>query len=151
MPRPQEKAHLEDLISIHIKQVLTKIPKGSIAQSFMVNNTTIYLSRTQPHYGGLRYWILCPYCGERSTKIYWFKNAYQCRACTGLLYRSQSYDKLGQAMHQKSKYEAKLDYSMSKPKWMRWNTFETIEHKINNYDDQISLCLTRRFYSKYSL
>lgn len=148
MPRPQEKAQLEDLASIHIHDVLTKIPEGSIAQSFTINNKNIYLSHTQPHYGGIRHWILCPRCNKRRIRIYWFRGSYQCRSCTGLLYRSQSYDKLRQATHQKNKYELILDYSLSKPKWMRWSTFERIERNICKYDDEISYRLAERFCKK---
>jgi|SRR5438093_43273 len=55
---------------------------------------------TQPHFGGLRQWYVCPSCGGRVRKVYSPAPGYEfkCRRCYELVYHSQ-YDSLRRHRH----------------------------------------------------
>ncbi len=52
--------------------------------------TTVGITATYPHFGGVRFWLLCE-CGRRSGKLYGTlqDKKYSCRLCRNLVYRSQ--------------------------------------------------------------
>jgi hypothetical protein len=54
-------------------------------------NYPVYLTTTTPHYGGVRWWFLCPAngCGRRVAKLYGGK-IFACRPCHNLAYASQN-------------------------------------------------------------
>lgn len=58
----------------------------------------IKLDRTQPNYGGDRWWFLCPQCNRRVTRLHLPSDAYRffCRDCHNLSYES------AQSSHKKS-------------------------------------------------
>ena len=56
--------------------------QGQPVQPYAVNVTT-----TTPHYGGVRYWWLCPRCARRVADLYGGK-LFLCRECHGLTYRT---------------------------------------------------------------
>ena len=51
------------------------------------------LETSNPNYGGIRWWFLCPHCGGRSASLYSPQSDrradLRCRRCWGLGYRSQ--------------------------------------------------------------
>jgi len=47
---------------------------------------TIQLDTTLCHYGGIRYWGICPKCNKRVAKLYLKSNAFLCRRCNDLTY-----------------------------------------------------------------
>lgn len=51
----------------------------------------IALTATQPHFGGLRLWFVCPECERRCGRLYASDEDWdwQCRVCQGLVYKSQ--------------------------------------------------------------
>ena len=51
---------------------------------------TIPVVSTQPHYGGHRFWFLCPWCDCRIAKVYLPETGqgFACRRCHNLTYRS---------------------------------------------------------------
>jgi len=55
--------------------------------------TAIELTTTVPHFGGLRYWYVCPNCDRRKRKLYAFMLregwGFACRLCLGVAYESQ--------------------------------------------------------------
>ena len=52
----------------------------------------ILLDTTSPHFGGLRYWVLCPGCGRRCSKLYACagRKYFSCRLCYDLTYQSSN-------------------------------------------------------------
>ena len=50
----------------------------------------VKLVTTVPNFGGLRFWLVCPSCSRRFTKLYCLgdRKSFQCRTCQGLTYRS---------------------------------------------------------------
>lgn len=55
----------------------------------------VELEATQPHYGGVRWWFLCPMrprgvpCGRRVRKLYRSGHCFGCRQCHDLTYKSR--------------------------------------------------------------
>jgi hypothetical protein len=49
------------------------------------------IDKTQPYFGGSRYWIICNGCGKRVRKLYRpeSKTFFKCRNCFDLMYQSQ--------------------------------------------------------------
>ena len=56
----------------------------------------VAVATTRPHFGGLRWWLICPQCGRRCGKLYLPSGArrFACRLCHNLTYTSsQEHDK----------------------------------------------------------
>lgn len=49
----------------------------------------IGITTTKPNYGGVRYWLVCPYCEKRKGLLYQVRQAVICRVCAGLYYPKQ--------------------------------------------------------------
>lgn len=55
---------------------------------------TVMLETTPCHFGGERYWMTCPKCGERKAVLYEVHSHYwACRTCLNLVYSSQQMTK----------------------------------------------------------
>ena len=89
---------------------------------------------TMPTYGGQRWWFQCPRTGRRTTKLYlpnggwhfWSRQAYR------LEYACQREDKFSRLQRRAATLNRQLggegwstwDSPPSKPKWMRWQTYD---------------------------
>ena len=138
MPRFQEKAQLEDLQTLDIRKLKQKgiLPYGMACSALTIDDYKIALAITTPNYGGLRHWLLCPWCGCKRTCLYKYHHEWKCRKCLKLLYRSQSYDKRYQAWHQAQKIEARLGEGRSKPKGMHWSTYDLLISDLYEYEEK---------------
>jgi hypothetical protein len=113
------------------------------------------LVTTEPHYGGVRWWVLCLGCGRRVAKLYLPPGArrFRCRCCYRLAYQSQReaasdrwsrrarklWRRIGADVGESPRYP-------SKPKWMRERTYWRIWHEANALDDAaIGLAFARAF------
>lgn len=62
--------------------------------------SVVDLDKTRPHFGGVRYWFICPSCKRRVAKLYvpFRHDRFLCRRCHGLTYQSSQdshrFDKL---------------------------------------------------------
>ena len=89
LPRPRPK--LADTRFQHLTAVMTTKLPG------IKNPTqTVVLEVTRPHFGGVRYWYLCPACKTRRRKLFTYHNfldtsvrPYVCRVCLNLSYSVQ--------------------------------------------------------------
>ncbi|CAK1245357.1 hypothetical protein R54839_PPFHFPJH_01090 [Fructobacillus fructosus] len=80
-------------------QKVTSYPKLNIkqlgfneyyhAQSVNWLGHNINIATTKPNYGGVRYWLVCPYCEKRKGLLYQVGQAVKCRVCAGLYYPEQ--------------------------------------------------------------
>lgn len=111
-------------------------------------NYRVYLSTTDCHFGGKRYWFLCPAqgCGRRVAKLY-VGGIFACRHCYALAYESQrekAYDRLARRAN---KIRRKLDWKPGilngrgwhKPKGMHWETFSRL---VAEHDRLVHASLT---------
>jgi|GEM_PF-3863475 len=60
---------------------------------FSVRKTSpleLRFTSSAPHFGGIRYWLLCPHCGKRVGKLYRpnMDDKFECRHCHNLTYTS---------------------------------------------------------------
>jgi hypothetical protein len=94
----------------------------------------IQLTWTTPTYGGRRWWFQCPRTGRRTTKLFlpnggwhfWSRQAY------GLGYACQREDRFDRHQRRAAMLNSQLggdgwgswDMPPTKPKWMRWRTYE---------------------------
>ena len=101
----------------------------------------IQLARTQPNFGGHRWWFLCPRTGRRTTKLFlpnggwhfWSRQAY------GLGYACQRENRFSRLQRRAAILNRQLggegwstwDIPPTKPKWMRWRTYD---RKISRWE-----------------
>lgn len=94
----------------------------------------VQLARTEPTFGGHRWWFLCPRTGYRTTKLFlpnggwhfWSRRAY------GLGYACQREDRFSRLQRRAATLNRQLggegwrdwDLPPAKPKWMRWRTYD---------------------------
>jgi hypothetical protein len=90
--------------------------------------------RTPCNLGGERLWFICPAvgCGRRVAILYG-SGIFACRHCYQLAYASSREDAGGRATRRADRLRARLGWEPgilngngSKPKWMRWRTFERL-------------------------
>ena len=101
------------------------------------------LVTTRPHYGGLRWWFVCPGngCGGRRVyKLYLppWGLYFLCRHCCDLAYESQSEDRRGRLLMKAQKIRQKLGGGAGliapfpeKPKGMHWFTYYQLWEKAH--------------------
>jgi hypothetical protein len=98
----------------------------------------IYLAATRPHFGGLRWWFVCPHLNRRVRKLYlplggrhfWSRHAYE------LAYASQRATKYDRALRRARKLRLRLggdpadDEYPDKPPRMRWATYNRLIERL---------------------
>lgn len=115
------------------------------------------LQWTRPHYGGIRWWFVCPRDQERCGKLYlprggwqfWSREAYRLR------YQSQRETALDRAGRRARKVLRKLgggEYPV-RPKWMRHKTYDRLYERWDEAEEQADALLGLRllsFVKRYS-
>jgi hypothetical protein len=95
---------------------------------------SVPIVRTPCNLGGARAWFLCPAvgCGRRVAILYG-GGIFACRHCSQLAYASSREDAGDRAARRADRLPARLGWEPgilngegSKPKWMRWRTFERL-------------------------
>jgi hypothetical protein len=98
----------------------------------------VYLATTRPHFGGLRWWFVCPHLNRRVRRLYlplggrhfWSRRAYR------LAYASQRETKYDRAMRRARKLCLRLDGDPAndeypdKPPRMRWVTYNRLMDRL---------------------
>ena len=90
----------------------------------------IPLTTTQPHYGGERWWFICPAqgCSKRVSVLY-LAQIFACRRCCNFTYTSQNEAPAfrllsrAQKLHQQLGGDGYVELPPSKPKDMHWKTY----------------------------
>ena len=109
--------------------------------------TPISLDTTIPHFGGLRYWFICPRCEERKAVLYKHpeRTTFACRNCHDLVYKTQRLDKLNRAYKRLKNIHEKLGAPSEvfirfpkKPKHMHWTTYYRLRQQAREADKQIA-------------
>lgn len=107
---------------------------GALRLNYTVNGEAVALRvpilRTPCTYGGARPWFGCPRCYRRVAVLFLAGGWFKCRHCAQVAYGSQSDDTTGRAWRKQAKAEAKLNPDGSKPKGMRWATYERLRGVI---------------------
>ena len=104
----------------------------------------VVLQTTFCHYGGVRYWFICPAvgCGKRVAKLYLGQKYFACRHCCRLVYKSQRETKSDRGYRGAGKIRNKLAWPPGiinppgdKPKGMHWKTYYRLLAKHTNYSN----------------
>lgn len=80
------KREISLILSLFLKE------KGiSLSQSRMPGQSLKFTTSPAIIGDGLRYWLVCPDCGQRAAKLYspWIGTKFKCRKCHGLIYKAQ--------------------------------------------------------------
>lgn len=84
----------------------------------------IDLTTTQPNFGGVRYWFICPYCGKRVGTLYQTGFSFVCRNCIGLRYKLEYRNKLERLDIKRKRLKSELkENPFVKPKGMHSTTY----------------------------
>ena len=108
----------------------------SVSISCSYGGYNIRLSHTPCHYGGVRFWLLCPVhsCSKRCSKLYFKNGALACRNCHKLNYASQQWNKSDIPLLRVLRVRNRLGWSHDltttpihqKPKNMQYKTFKRL-------------------------
>jgi hypothetical protein len=103
----------------------------------LARDTAFCLTTTNCHFGGVRHWLRCKWCGRRCAIVYGLSSDgyFACRRCLKLGYSGEAEDLIGRLWRKQRKLEAKLGEECQKPKWMRMRTYERIWEKINEVEE----------------
>lgn len=111
---------------------------------------TPYLVRwavTRPHFGGRRYWWLCPQCGRRCAYLYGGP-LFLCRVCHGLTYESAqggrrvtAIDNRLLALRRRMRAGAGLLETLpDRPAGMQWRTYQRLARQYRNLLELRNAC-----------
>lgn len=108
----------------------------------------IRIVTTQPHYGGHRYWFLCPHTGKRCGVLYSMAGRpyFTSRHAHKLKYQSQSrshMQRVGDKMHS---LRAKIEDG--KPKGMHWKTYDRLCDELEDLEYTFLMPLVEKLQRK---
>ena len=88
----------------------------------------IRLETSRPHFGGIRWWFVCPVSGRRVRKLYLHIGCdyFASREALGLTYQSCREDIGPRAQRKADKLWRKLGPEGERPKGMHWQTYHRI-------------------------
>ncbi len=116
-------------------------------------NYHVKLDRTPCHYGGYRYWYLCPHCGKRTSVLY-RAGLYVCRHCIGANYQTQLNQPLDNIRRKMHKVASKLKWVEVgykevplRPKGMHQKTFDRLHGYYQELEYRENLECMARFKS----
>ena len=99
--RPREHYGVEDLPELRVAEFTQSFLHGQperVTVGGLTRHGHRYSVEVEPvpqHFGGVRWWLLCPRCGARRGALYHNKGEWGCRTCLRLSYPSQRDGHLG--------------------------------------------------------
>lgn len=99
----------------------------------------VQIVASRPHFGGTRWWFVCPQTGARCRILYLVKGSDQLlsRYELNASYDSQHKRKFERALMRARRLRMRLGgeasllaSTPSKPKWMRWKTYHEVVHRL---------------------
>lgn len=110
---------------------------------------TIKLTTTRPHYGGKRWWFVCPKTGERCANVYIYEGRISSRIDHGLIYQTQQEDEMNRlstvGWRILKRHGIDCPGYFSKPKGMHRRTFDRLIEKSENYRYRAAALAGERF------
>ena len=134
--------YVADMTDPHASELRLSFSRGSGESREQVEQT-VRLTFTEPHFGGRRWWMVCPYSGRRMGKLYLPNGGdrFASREAWRLGYHSQRvaardrpFEKLFQ-LQRKLGCEQGYDSYIRKPKGMWQRTFERHLERFNELDE----------------
>lgn len=100
-----------------------------------ISQTSIPVVHTRCNYGGQRQWLQCVGCGGRSAVLYLSDDAFRCRACHSLAYKSQRLDPCDRAWLRQRLIEGRLGTPWwIRPRGMHESTYQRLLGLRDNCD-----------------
>lgn len=108
----------------------------------------IYVDKTPCHFGGDRYWFVCPSCSRKCSKVYIDKIGLACRKCCDLNYFSQQHTKTDSYYYQRKaeqvarkidrdyKYNGIHPIFPPKPKYMKWSAYGKLYRQFHDSSER---------------
>ena len=98
---------------------------------------TLDVLTTPCHFGGRRYWWVCPHC-DRRCRILYCRGLFVCRQCSGAYYKTQATkdpvpridNELNRLCIRLGAQRITLDKIPDKPKGMQWRTYMRMAMRI---------------------
>jgi hypothetical protein len=113
----------------------------------------VRLSRSQAHYGGERFWFICPSTGKRAAKLYLHPggDVFASRHAYRLAYKSQSECALARSIRKKWRIAEKIGGNAyyKKPKGMHRKTYERQFRKFLRAEMYSDRLFEQRFGSEF--
>lgn len=145
--------HVGELVKLHekmpgsyfsLQDIKLRINETSMLiecfDSDSLQTKTIKLTAIPCHYGGFRYYCLCPFCKSKVKKLYLCKIFFACRCCFKMAYPSQNQTLFVRLLFKSKMIKDRLNNDeWSKPKWMRWKTFERLRNEYFQLEDMNDL------------
>lgn len=110
----------------------------------------IELTTSTPHYGGKRWWFICPITKERCGVLYLPPHStyFASRKGHNIAYTSQNESWIDRFTRRRAKYYDKhnIDYTMAyfpRPKGMHHRTYNRCMEKADNYEQQLYSILAK--------
>ena len=133
--RGESVASIRLLFSAELDRVTLIYRSRSHGEEWEDIRDPIPLDLTKPHFGGVRYWFICPGCKKRR-KVLYGRRLYRCRECQRLTYASQ-YDpfpqqpwKRAHEVRERLGGQAGFSYPFPpKPKGMHWKTYYRLQEE----------------------
>lgn len=109
----------------------------------------IALATTPCHFGGVRYWLICPDCQRRCAILCGEGRLFLCRRCYQLPYQTQLENEHGRACIRRNKLEDQLYGAGRRRRWKR-STDNLIARLVEAEDEAnraLAICLERLGYA----
>ena len=111
-------------------------------ETLIIDDRYIRVTATPCHFGGKRYWLVCPSCDRRCVALY---SNFQCRICIRGRYSTEAMSRIDRLIDRSRKLRRKLgqrsfrliDLPPPKPKLMRWHTYLRIRAEIMAIEAEI--------------
>ena len=93
------KALVDEVVSIDAADLLRRGAFARGATGMTVQATApdgdpivqqVEITTTNPHFGGVRYWLTCPSCSGRARRLFLVSTVLECVRCANMAYPSQS-------------------------------------------------------------
>lgn len=156
MPRFSAYPVLERLPALRMSAIRRHMPPGADASRpgrlelhTPGGSVTVRLDATPQPFGGVRWWMRCPSCGDRRTVLYYWRSMYRCQRCHGLPYRSQRATDQERWARQAAKLwdriavvDEETGWRNKRP-WIRWSTFNRLADRAEEYERKADAVLLR--------
>jgi hypothetical protein len=115
----------------------------------------VKLESDKPHFGGRRWWLICPLSGRRARKLYLFPDQreflHRESVDPPFSYSTQRTSGLNRALQQRDGVSLKLRsgelLEAGKPKGMRWRTYLRLMAKERRLDKRVTAMILERVLS----
>ena len=106
--------------------------------------------RVQCRFGGWRHYFACAHCWRSAEVLYLARGRFRCRKCARIGYAIENLDRQWRADRRYRQLETRLNEDGSKPRRMRWRTYDRLCERLALYG-QISESGLVRLLAKYGL